>query len=116
MARFLADEDFDQRIAAHLRQQGHEVLTLGVLGLAAKGRHDEEILALATDSTRAVLTHNRRHFIQLHRASAQHAGIVISSHARDPAAQATRIHEAIVLVSDLAGRLLRVNLAGHTME
>ena len=34
MARLLADEDFDHRIAACLRVLGHDVLTLALLGLA----------------------------------------------------------------------------------
>ena len=39
MARFLADEDFDHRIAARLRILGHDVLTLAVLAsVAAQGQ------------------------------------------------------------------------------
>jgi hypothetical protein len=116
MGSFLADEDFDHRIASSLRQQGHDILTLGVLGLAGASVSDERIIALAHERTRAVLTHNRRHFVRLHRQGLTHSGIVISSHARDAAAQALRIHQVITGVPALAASLVRVNLNDHTIE
>ena len=45
-----------------------------------------------------------------------HAGIVISSHARDPVMQAERIEAALRPLPDLTGHLLRVNLADHMIE
>jgi Domain of unknown function (DUF5615) len=116
MASFLADEDFDCRVATRLRAHGHDVLTLAVLGLAGHRLPDAEILATARVERRAVLTHNRLHFVRLHRASVDHHGIVISSHAREPGAQADRIDAVVRSVADLAGRLIRVNLADHTIE
>ena len=116
MARFLADEDFDHRIAARLRVLGHDVLTLAVLGLAGCRFPDDQVLATAIVEGRAVLTHNRLHFVRLHRCTARHAGIVISSHARDPLAQAERIDLVVRETPDLQGRLARVNLADHTLE
>ena len=116
MALFLADEDFDHRIAMRLRAMGHDVLTLAVLGLAGRRLRDEEVLATAAAERRAVLTHNRLHFVRLHRRMPQHAGIVISSHVRDPIAQAERIEAVLRTLPDLTGRLVRVNLADHTIE
>ncbi len=46
----------------------------------------------------------------------QHAGIVISSHVREPIAQAERIEAVLRTLPDLTGRLVRVNLADHTIE
>ena len=116
MARLLADEDFDQRIAARLRVLGHDVLTLALLGLAGCRFPDDEVLGAATGESRAILTHNRLHFIRLHRHAPVHAGIVISSQARDPLAQADHIHAVLQSLPDLRDRLVRVNLADHTIE
>ena len=116
MARLLADEDFDHRMAAHLRHRGHDVLTLATLGAAAKGLRDEQVLALAIQHDRALLTHNRVHFIRLHRQFVDHSGIIVSSHARDAATHAERIDGIICSVPDLRHRLVRVNLADHMIE
>ena len=106
MAPFLADEDFDHRIAIRLRMLGHDVLTLAVLGLAGRCLTDDQVLATAASERRAVLTHNRLHFVRLHRRMPQHAGIVISSHVREPIAQAKRI-EAVL-------RTLPISLAASS--
>ena len=73
MALFLADEDFDHRIALRLRTLGHDILTLAVLGLAGRRLPDEQVLATATVEKRAILTLNRLHFVRLHRRMPQHA-------------------------------------------
>ena len=116
MALFLADEDFDHRIATRLRALGHDILTLAVLGLAGRRLPDEQVLATATVEKRAILTHNRLHFVRLHRRMPQHAGIVISSHARDPVLQAERIETVLRTLPDLTSRLVRINLADHVIE
>ena len=103
-------------LAWTFRALGHDVLTLAVLGLAGRRLPDEEVLATAAGERRAVLTHNRLHFVRLHRRMPQHAGIVISSHARDPIAQAERIEAVLLTLPDLTARLVRVNLADHTIE
>lgn len=115
-ATFLADEDFDQRIAAKMRVLGYDVLTLGVLGLAGIGLSDAAVLSIARTEGRAILTHNRLHFLRLHRQSRDHAGILVSSHARDPHAQADRIHQVLLVLPAIAGQLVRVNLSDHTIE
>ena len=116
MARLLADEDFNHRIAARLRVLGHDVITLALLGLAGCRFPDDQVLDTATGESRAILTHNRLHFIRLHRQVPEHAGIVISSQARDPLAQADRINAVLQSLPGLHGRLVRVNLADHTIE
>ena len=116
MALFPADEDFDHRIAMRLRTLGHDILTLAVPGLAGRHLPDEQVLATATVEKRAIRTHNRLHFVRLHRRMPPHAGIVISSHARGPVLQAEPIETALRALPDLSGHLVRVNLADYVIE
>jgi hypothetical protein len=109
MARLFADEDFHQRVAEELVRLGHDVLTCPAAGLAGRGVDDARILAFATAQGRAVLTHNRRHFIRLHATSQPHAGIIVCT--RDdanPVALAGRVHAAIIGVPALNDLLVRV--------
>jgi hypothetical protein len=73
---------------------------------------DPAVLKLASDDSRAVLTLNRKHFVKLHRSSADHAGIIVCSFDLDFDGQAERIRAAIGKQSSLAGQLLRINRAG----
>jgi hypothetical protein len=110
MARLLADEDFNQKVVVELRQLGHDVVTVQELGPGYRGIQDPDVLALAIRLGRAVLTHNRRHFIRLHQQVRPHFGILVCT--RDDAnvaALAARIHQAIVTQPSLADRLTRVN-------
>ena len=70
---------------------------------------DEAVLAYAVAGNRAVLTINRKHFVALHNQMAAHCGIVVCSLDADFAGQASRIHEAVSLHTDLTGMLIRVN-------
>ena len=52
---------------------GHDVLTIQDTGRAARAVPDDEVLAFAVREQRAVITLNRKHFVQLHRTgSGQH--------------------------------------------
>ena len=75
MARLYSNENFPVPAVAELRRLGHDVLT-PTAGQAGRGVPDQEVLAFATGQDRAVLSMNRRHFIRLHQAGSQHAGIV----------------------------------------
>jgi hypothetical protein len=107
MARLYADEDFDYPVVEELRCIGHDVLTVQEAG--RRGDPDAAVLAFAISQQRAVLTHNRRHFISLHRQTAPHAGIVVCKRDNDAAALAQRIHHAIAACAILDNQLLRVN-------
>jgi hypothetical protein len=109
MAGLYADEDFDFPVVEELRRLGHEVRTLQEEGCANRGVPDEGVLALAKHIGHAVLTFNRRHFIQLHHQSPEHNGIIVCSRDSDVIALAVRIHEAIEGYTSLNGQLLRVN-------
>ena len=108
MALLYADEDFPYPAVEELRTLGHDVLTAQEAGQANQKIPDVQVLAHATSLDRAVLTHNRRDYIRLHRASTQHAGIVVCTHNSDKVALAHRIGAALAKVPDLHGQLVRV--------
>ena len=57
---------------------GHDVLTSLDAGEANSAVPDPEVLAFAVEEGRILLTHNRLHFLRLHRHwAAGHAGIVL---------------------------------------
>lgn len=66
VARFYTDENFPLPVVEFLRAMGHDVLTAREAGNANLRIPDEEVLAFAASSNRAVLTRNRRDFMQLH--------------------------------------------------
>ena len=110
MARFYSNENFPRQVADELAQRfGHEVLTAAGAGKANHSISDEEVLSFAASERRILLTHNRRHFIRLHRAFPGHAGIVVCTFDPDFPGQARRIDEAVEKENEMAGRLIRVN-------
>ena len=109
MARFYANENFPLPVVEELRRLGHDVLTTSESGRAALRVSDEEMLAFAVDNNRAILTHNRRHFIVLHDRNPVHCGIIVCTVDVDSIALANRIHAAISVNQQLDGRLIRVN-------
>jgi predicted nuclease of predicted toxin-antitoxin system len=108
MARLFVDEDVPWAAVDHLRTLGHDVLTVDEVG--RKGAADADQLAFAAADGRAVVTHNRRHFLRLHRRDDNHAGIIICTRDdADPIGLAGRIHAAVTAAGALDRRLLRVN-------
>lgn len=107
MARLYADEQFPLPVVEHLRNLGHDVLTVQESGNA--GFADPRVLALAIAHERAVLTQNRRDFMRLHRLQPLHAGIIACTDDRNFERLANRIHTAIVMEEALSGQLIRVN-------
>jgi hypothetical protein len=101
-----ADEDFFFPVVEELRRLGHEVLTAQENG--RKGKPDPDILARAHALSRAVLTHNRRHFARLHRQGLAHSGILSATQDHDHVALAIRINAALSGMS-LGRWHLRVN-------
>lgn len=109
MARLYADENFPLPAIAHLRQLGHDVITVQDTGRAGEGVPDFEVLREATRLGRVVLTLNRRHFLRLHSGDAGHAGMILCTFDPDFEAQAERIHRAVGLHPDIEGTVIRVN-------
>jgi hypothetical protein len=108
MAQLYADENFPAATVAALRGLGHDVLTAQQAGQAGRMVPDPDVLAYAISLGRAVLTHNRRHFVKLHRQSSLHSGIIICTNDKDFTGLAQRVHQAIALQGVLDGKLVRV--------
>ncbi len=109
MARLYANENFPFPVVSELRRLGHDVLTIQETGKAGQAVPDEAVLAFASAEGRAVLTINRKHFIHLHRAQSEHAGIIVCTFDPNFAGQAQRIHAAIEQQGALVGQLIRIN-------
>lgn len=110
MARFYSNENIALPVVTELRRLGHSVLTSLDAGNANASVPDAEVLAFASSENRILLSHNRRHFLQLHRMrSDAHAGIVLGTFDPDFTALAQRIHAAVTAASDLHDRLIRIN-------
>ncbi len=106
MARFYADEDLPAPVVQMLRDLGHEVLTVQEAG--RRGTSDPQVLADAAADSRAVLTHNHRHYKRLHVAQS-HAGIVSCTRDKDDLpGLAQRIHDAVTPIPSLANQLIRI--------
>lgn len=105
MAAFYADENVPAPLLEALRALGHDVLTAHDDGRANQQIPDSDVLTRATELSRAVLTNNRDDFHKLHRAGANHAGIVTFTNDSDRAALAARIDAAAA--SPVAGQLVK---------
>jgi Domain of unknown function (DUF5615) len=109
VARLFADENFPFPVVEALRRIGHDVVTVADAGKAGQALTDKAILELAAADQRAVVTLNRRHFVELHVADQNHAGILVCSLDLDFDRQAARIDQMIATEERLPGRLIRVN-------
>jgi predicted nuclease of predicted toxin-antitoxin system len=92
-----------------LRQLGHDVLTSDEAGNANRQIPDPEVSRYAIEEERAVLTINRRDFIQLHNLFPEHCGIIVctvNTHYED---QAARIDLAVNHLKLLKNQRVRIN-------
>ena len=108
MAKLYADENFPHPVVEELRRLGHDVLTIQDDGHANQRVSDNNVLSIATQLGRAILTTNRRHFMRLHLESSEHAGIIVCTFDQDFVGQARRIHDHL-LSMQLSRQLIRVN-------
>jgi predicted nuclease of predicted toxin-antitoxin system len=108
MARLYSNENFPLPVVTELRRLGHDVLTIQETGYANHEYPDDEVLAMARDEGRCVLTINRKDFIRLHRSQPDHEGIIVCTADRDFVGQAMRIHVAMLQETSLRGKLLRI--------
>ena len=108
MTLLYADENFPLRVVEELRRLGHDVLTAYEDGRANQAISDEDLLARATETGRAVITLNRVDFKRLHRQHPEHAGIIICTEDPDRTGQAGRVATALEQAGDLKGLLIRV--------
>lgn len=106
--KLYADEQYPYPIVKCLRNLGHDVLTVQEAGKANQRIPDDEVLAFGTENERAVITQNRKDFIQLHRMNPNHGGIIACTEDRDWDAIAQRIHAAIIEEKSLYSKLIRI--------
>ena len=109
MAKLYANENFPLPVVEELRRLGHDVLTIQEAGDARQSVSDEQVLAFATAEGRVLVTLNRKHFIRLHNAYPDHAGIIACTVDLDFTGQAHRIHAAIGSKVQPSGELIRIN-------
>jgi predicted nuclease of predicted toxin-antitoxin system len=110
VARFYSNENIALQVVVELRRLGHDVLTTVEAGKANAAVPDSEVLSFAARERRILLSHNRRHFLELHqRRTESHAGIVLCTLDPDFEGQALRIHKSIAALPSLTDRLVRVN-------
>ncbi|MGE5341939.1 MAG: DUF5615 family PIN-like protein [Candidatus Omnitrophota bacterium] len=109
MAQLYSNENFPLPVVQRLRQLGHNVLTIQETGKAEQSMPDEAVLLYAISEQRALVTLNRKHFIQLHKEKPYHYGIIVCSFDPDFIGQADRIHESVQSEEPLLGKLIRVN-------
>ena len=109
MALLYADENFPLPTVEELRRRGHDVLTAAQAGQAGRGVPDDLVLAFAHARGRVVVTHNRKHFRQLHSTGHAHSGLVLCTADTDFAALGARIDAALADAGDASGQLIRVN-------
>ena len=113
MARFYSNENVPIQVVAELRRFGNDVLTSLDAGKANSAVPDSEVLEFAAAESRILLSHNRRHFLQLHRhRTTDHAGIVLCTFDPDFSGLAQRIHSAVARESEMTNQLIRVNRSG----
>ena len=107
-AKLYLDEDVSVILAKVLSGRGLDVLTAKDDDMLRKS--DEEQLLFGTKHSRAVLTHNRRHFEKLHsdfvQKQLEHFGIVIAGR-RDVYEMARRV---ALLLNAVPGDLFRNQL------
>jgi len=110
VARFYSNENLALQVVIALRGLGDDVLTSSDAGKANAAIPDAEVLSFASADGGILLSHNRRHFLQLHRHRTEgHAGIVLCTFDPDFSGQAQRIHAAVASESEMRNRLIRVN-------
>ena len=109
MARLFADENFPHPAVEAFRRLDHDVVTVGQTGKAGLGIPDDEVLALAHSQGRALLTHNRKHFRNLHKAGNPHSGLILCTEDADFDSLAARIDLILSNTPELAEKLIQVN-------
>ena len=110
MAQFYSNENISAQVVTELRRLGHDVLTSLEAGNANSAVPDIEVLAFAAAQCRILLSHNRRHFLHLHRnRTTDHPGIILCTFDPDFAGQALRINSIIAAQLEMRNQLIRVN-------
>ena len=114
MASIYSNENVAMGVVSRLREHGHDVLTSHEAGNANRSIPDEDVLAFAHQDQRIVLTGNRDDFHRLHRAGAEHSGVVTFTDDADLAGMAAQIDPALSDPMAHGRFCARVTRGGHT--
>ena len=109
MASFYSNENFPLPVLEELRKLGHDVLTTEEAGKSDRAIPDKEVLSFSTSQKRAVLTFNRKHFIRLHKAGFEHAGIITCTFDINFKNLSLRIDNAVKSEKNISGQLISIN-------
>jgi Domain of unknown function (DUF5615) len=106
-----------RRLGRPLRRAGRDVLALDQ-DETLSGLADEDVLALAAEQERIVITHNVRHFVPIVRSWAEarrnHHGLILVTLAHtENGAILRRLEEMFAAHSDQGGWAGRVEFLGH---
>ena len=108
MPGLYADENFPLPVVEELRRLGLDVLTMYEDEKANQSLTDEEVLSIARDKNRVLLTANRRDFIQLHRRQPNHSGMIVCTFDPDFIGQGQRIANALRDRASLENELIKI--------
>ncbi|NEZ54301.1 DUF5615 family PIN-like protein [Adonisia turfae] len=108
MVDLYSNENFPIDMVVLLRNLGYDVLTSYDAGQANQGIPDKDVLTYATQNNRVVITLNRQDFINLHRQSPDHNGIIICKDDRNYTDQVQTLHTYLETQTSLNNRLIRV--------
>ncbi|MEX2287003.1 MAG: DUF5615 family PIN-like protein [Planctomycetaceae bacterium] len=115
MVRLFADEQFPARATRRLRLLGYNVLTVQDINFSKYGdsKTDQQVLEIAMNDNRAVVTLNRKDFVRLAEEIHWHSGIIVCVRRRRGADHLARAIDRAIkdTLSDhrhLTGILIRV--------
>nr|WP_281719671.1 DUF5615 family PIN-like protein [Nitrosomonas nitrosa] len=107
--KFYSNECFPLTTVKRLQSLGYDVVTTADRGKNNKGVLDEHVLEYAIRNKRALLTQNRKDFIELHEElDREHHGIVVCMDDKDHLGLADLIIEKIKGKISLERELIRV--------
>ena len=111
--KFLTDEQIPAHLGHHLSRMGYDVLTVRQTNDSkyGDGDSDDEVIQLAVETGRVLITNNRADFEAIHkRLDKKHAGIIICpvEDDADLKKQAKLIEGAVEEFGTLAGTLLHI--------
>jgi predicted nuclease of predicted toxin-antitoxin system len=107
--QFYSNENFPIVMVNLLRAEGHDVLTSYEAGQANQRIPDDQVLHYATATNRILITENRQDFIDLHRNTTNHPGIIIFKSDRDYAGKIKAMTDFLAEDGQtLENRLIRI--------
>jgi predicted nuclease of predicted toxin-antitoxin system len=107
--QFYSNENFPIVMVNLLRAEGHDVLTSYEAGQANQRIPDDQVLRYATATNRILITENRQDFIDLHRNTTNHPGIIIFKSDRDYAGKIKAMTDFLAEDGQsLENRLIRI--------